>query len=249
MSANDLRKSLMIIESAGTDAAKLDEAPMGILKTLGTAARSLWSDVAIGELKAGDAANKQYASYLRYLGSVGKRADTGTLGDLYTFLSAELITQGVDRAKMEALIQKAITGGISNADVTIASKNDIAKYKDSAISDDAKNRLSKTFLLLTQMRAKLEPKEPEQDDEAGAQGAAPAAGNAAAPAAGNAAAPAAGGAAAPAAGKAAAPAAGKAAAPAAGKAAAPAAGKAAGGAKNAPNTKDIDDALAQLGAA
>jgi hypothetical protein len=69
----------------GQDVTTLTEAPMGFMKTLGTAAKAInpfslsGRNQAQGQIKTGMSANQIYAQYYKWLGQTGKPADTDTV--------------------------------------------------------------------------------------------------------------------------------------------------------------------------
>lgn len=146
MSAEDMRKSLTLLEGSARGASALDEAPMGFLKTLVTGASALFSDVAAGELEIGQATNKWYASYMRYLGKTGKKPNTSTIGDLFTFL--------VDNGIKPQAVFDAVTKGMADARVKIKNMEDIKKYWNTAITTDPKKKISNTLLYAMQNHVK-----------------------------------------------------------------------------------------------
>ncbi len=166
MSADDIRKSLSLLESSYVTNANLEEAPMGFLKTLVTGASALFSDVAAGELQVGQAANKWYASYMQYLGKIGKKPNTGTIGDLFTFL--------VDNGIKPQAVFDAITKGMSDTRVSIKNITDVKKYWNTAITTDSKSKISKTLLYAMQNHVKSggadqSPEELMKQAQAGSQ--------------------------------------------------------------------------------
>ena len=214
MSANDIRNSLLILETTTPKTAEsLEEAaPMGFFKILATTAGAMFSDVKLGELKSGDAANKLYAKYMQYLGTIGKKPSTEDVGDLFDFM----VKFGPPMPAVFAGISKGLS-------IPVKDKTGLQTYWNSVIQKDYKNRIGKVFLNAIEAAAKLPETDLDPEDftaraKAGAnisatieKGAKPTAAASAAPKA-------------------------PALAP---TPAAPAAGA----------TKDIDDALAQLGAA
>jgi hypothetical protein len=146
MSADDIRKSLTLLESSVKDTNNLEEAPMGFLKTLVTGAAALFSDVAAGELQAGQAANKWYGSYMQYLGKTGKKPNNSTIGDLFSFL--------VDNGIKPQAAFDAVTRGMSDARVAIKNMKDVKKYWNTAITTDPKGKISKTLLYAMQNQVK-----------------------------------------------------------------------------------------------
>jgi hypothetical protein len=146
MSADDIRKSIALLESSSTNVTNLEEAPMGLLKTLVTGASALFSDVAAGELQAGQAANKWYASYMQYLGKTGKKPNTSTIGDLFTFL--------VDNGIKPQAVFGAVTKGMGDARVSIKNMDDVKKFWNTAITTDPKGKISKTLLYAMQNHVK-----------------------------------------------------------------------------------------------
>jgi hypothetical protein len=164
MSANDIRKNLILLEGSSSDTKNLEEAPMGFLKTLVTGAAALFSDVAAGELQAGQAANKWYASYMQYLGKTGKKPDSSTVGDLFTFL--------VDNGIKPQDVFDAVTRGIGDARVSIKNMEDVKKYWNTAITTDPKGKISRTLLYAMQNYAKkgeIDPEDLMKQAQAGAQ--------------------------------------------------------------------------------
>lgn len=150
MSANDIRKTLLILETTATPvAAPVEEAaPMGFFKSLATTAGAMFSDVKLGELKVGDAANKLYAQYLQYLGKIGKKPGTEDVGDLFDFM--------VKEGHPVPTIFAGISRGLS---IPVTDKAGLQKFWNSVIQKDYKNRIGKVFLNTIQAATKL----PEKD--------------------------------------------------------------------------------------
>lgn len=151
MSAADIRKSMLLLESPLPHKHRIDEVPMSLLKTLVKMGQTLYSDTANGELQTGVAANKLFAAYQRYLGSIGKKIDQGTVGELYDWLGATSLGSSI------AL--RAMTIGINNPNLKLLNQEDLRKVYNSVIADDAKGRLSRTM----QAAIQLKNRAPESD--------------------------------------------------------------------------------------
>jgi hypothetical protein len=155
MTMSDIRKTLNLLESVETPKAQnsqIDEAtPMGFFKTLATGAAAIFSDVAVGKLDTGRAANRIHSNYMRYLGSIGKKPTSGTIGDLYSFLAKT------------GSNQRAMMGGLrTGTGLPINTENDLKKYWDTIVKD--KNKVSRTIMVYTQNAAKLPEKDREPED-------------------------------------------------------------------------------------
>lgn len=159
MSADDIRKSLIIVESVSDVNARTDEAlaPMGLFKTLGLGAMSVFSDTAQGKFDSGMAANKLYARYIQQLGKGGLKPANGTVGTLYTFLA----NAGID----DDVIMQAITGGINNTKIKIINLNTLKHYWNSEIGgEQVRTRLSRAFDLAVKLQAQQGADELDKED-------------------------------------------------------------------------------------
>jgi hypothetical protein len=168
MSAEDMRKSLTLLEGTAKTTTTLEEAaPMGFFKKLMTAAAAMVSDVKLGELETGAVANKLYAEYNKYLGLIGKKPATDDVGDLFDFL--------VRQGHSQQAIITAMGAGLA---APIKTKDDLEAYWNTNIKTDYKNKITKTFLNLIQAEKKLPPAEldPAKFAQRAAAGAATAAG-------------------------------------------------------------------------
>ena len=149
--SDDIRRVLTLLETHDTEKTVNEAAPMGFFKTLATGAAAIFSDVALGKLDTGKAANRIYNNYMKYLGSIGKNATSGTVGDLYSFL-----------AKTGSNQKAMMTGLRTGTGLPINTENDIKKYWDTIIRDKAKT--SKTIMTYAQNAAKLPEKDREPQD-------------------------------------------------------------------------------------
>lgn len=148
MSSEEIRKNLNLLENS---AEPINEAPMGFFKMLATAASAVFSDVALGKLDTGKAANRTYNAYMKYLGKIGKNAVQGTVGDLYSFLARSGTNPKI---LMQSLAQG--TG------LPITNEIAVKKYWDTVIK--TKEKISKTILLYVQGMSKLPEKDLEPAD-------------------------------------------------------------------------------------
>lgn len=164
MSADDIRKSLRIVESSDVKETEMAEAaPMGFFKKLATAAAAMVSDVKLGELETGSVANNYYKEYMRYLGLIGKKPGQGDdVGDLFDFLIKVGIPMNV-----------VLTGMSAGLAAPIRTKEDLQKWWNTQIQTDYKNKIGKVFLNVVQASAKLPTQELDPEDFAkrGVQGA------------------------------------------------------------------------------
>lgn len=150
--SEDIRRSINLLESqVELSATDLDEAPMSFLKSLTTTVGSMFSDVKLGELQVGSAANKLFNDYKGYLGKIGHKPGTEEVGDIYSFLAAA----GVP----EQLIFAAISRGFSTAQqpVKIQNQQDLETWWNTYIKTDYKNKIGKVFLNITQEASRLPP--------------------------------------------------------------------------------------------
>lgn len=160
MTSPDIRKTINLLESV--ENSQITEAvPMGFFKTLATGTAAIFSDVALGKLDTGRAANRIYNNYMTYLGRIGKTRSTGTVGDLYSFLAKT------------GSNQKAMMAGLrTGTGLSINNENDAKKYWNTVIKDT--NKISQTILAYAQNAARLpEPnREPADFARQAQQGAA-----------------------------------------------------------------------------
>lgn len=158
MSADDIRKTLNLINESVQHTAVDEAAPMGLLKKLSTAAGSLFSDLKLGELDTGASANKMYNLYSKYLGRIGSKPGTETVGDLYDFLKASNLSDDV--------IFKGMSKSLSTPTtlVDIKDKADLQNWYDTAIKTDYKNKIGKVFLDIMSQKAKEAYTKSSEDD-------------------------------------------------------------------------------------
>lgn len=149
--SDDIRKIITLLESRDADSVLSEAVPMGFFKTLATGAAAIFSDVALGKLDTGRAANRIHSNYMRYLGSIGKKPTSGTIGDLYSFLAKT------------GSNQKALMGGLrTGTGLPINTENDLKKYWDTVVKD--KTKVTKTIMVYTQNAARLPEKDREPED-------------------------------------------------------------------------------------
>lgn len=155
MSANDIRKSINILnESVNTNNIN-EAAPMGFLKKLATKAASLLDQSREGDLEIGEIANQWYNEYKKYLRGIGRTAPNvkdGTVGDLFAFFTGtgfhyKSIIKGLEKA-------------IPDDEYKIKSQKDLNRLKNTPLKP---NTAHKAFLYIMQFQkekpqASLEPK-------------------------------------------------------------------------------------------
>jgi hypothetical protein len=148
MSAEDMRKNLAILENIQDTGEPINEAlPMNLWQAIKTAGKSIIDDLAAGELEVGQAANRLYVEYRKYLGKIKTTPGTETVGDLYDFLVHNRISDATIFAGLKAL------------GAPIASKADIEKYWNTVIQIDYKNKIGKVFMAIASSAKKLPAKD------------------------------------------------------------------------------------------
>lgn len=143
MSANDIRKSINILNESVISSNQVQEAmPMGTMATLKTAAKSLIpGSSAKGELATGLNANKLFDEYKQYLGNLGiKYVVQGTVETLFSFLA----NKSIDMQKISAAYKKAFG-------TDIKTDSDLDAHNDDQHNN--KETIAKFFLYLTQQKS------------------------------------------------------------------------------------------------
>lgn len=151
MSSDEIKKSMKILnEDQQVNEVLGLSNELGFLRTLGTVAASLFSEVALGNLQAKEAASKLQKNYRMYVGKTGKKIGDTTIGDLYKFLSG----QGIENTA----VLRGMTRGLG---VNLSSVNDVVTYKNTVIKTPTK--LAMAFLEVTREQAKKgdEAQDPE----------------------------------------------------------------------------------------